>query len=273
MNTIDLDYACQSAVLRVNGEITEASALDLERKLDGLFGYYKYSSVDLEINSPGGSYLGLRHILFVMGRARASGLMIRSKSTFMAASAGAMLLALGEVGSRTVHEYTTLLFHNSRTQNLPMVTASAAQNLSEVMQQIDDSILSTLHKHTLDGFGGTKTLAREGIARCALLVQSHGSNPPLSEHRRPLAPKDIHAMWLRLGNSPSEAGLSAYEQMLRDLFHSDWPLDVRCAYALGLIDRVEGIPELKARADLNLPGSAQSETARVARAGRPAICA
>lgn len=268
MTTITVDFSSQTAVLSINGVISEETALEFERRLESLFDYYQYRSLQVDINSPGGSHSGLFHILFVMSRARKQGLRIHCKSTFLAASAGALLLALGEVGSRTVHCYTTVLFHYCRAQNLPQVTADSAQHISQAMQQADQTVLTFIQQHLLSGFGGEQALVQEGIARCKLLLQAKGVTNRTTTIGDYAAIKGVLAMWQRVETSKAKAPLSIYEQALKKLFLVDRPLDVGSAYALGLIDLVEGRSEIEPFANLDNTNETHFVKIEPAKAGR-----
>ena len=95
-------YGPDHAELTLNAEITEPSALALESALGSLFRYYQYPAVVLRINYNGGELIALHHILKSLESWRAAGRQILTEASFRAGSAAAVLLSLGDVGSRRV---------------------------------------------------------------------------------------------------------------------------------------------------------------------------
>lgn len=252
MNTLPLTmrYLGDEGKLEINSEITEGLALGIETALGQFFTYYQYPRVTLRINSPGGSLLGLTHILQSVEQWRAAGQEVRTEATFLAASAGALLLALGEVGSRTVQRHTTLLFHHTRVGgSRAAITAGSADQLAEILRKKDLGLLQRLVTHVADGFGGVGVFAQEGVARCDLLKQQsaafHEGLNISSESRSTRWIQSISSIHL---DCAAHNSIAAYQRYLKKRLEFDTPMDIREAYALNLIDRVYGVPELVAAA-------------------------
>lgn len=252
MNTLPLTmrYLEDEGKLEINSEITEGLALGIETALDQFFTYYQYPRVTLRINSPGGSLLGLTHILQSVEQWRAAGKEVRTEATFLAASAGALLLALGEVGSRAVQRHTSLLFHHTRIDGSRWaITAGRADQLADVLRKKDRGLLQRLVTHVAEGFGGVGVFAQEGVARCDLLKRQSAA---LHEELN-ISPKSRSSRWIQSISSihqgcATRKSTAGYQLYLEKRLESDTPMDFREAYALNLIDRVHMVPALVAAA-------------------------
>lgn len=234
-------------IIDVDSEITERLAISVEVALAKLFGYYKYERIILRISSPGGLLGALRHILEYIQNWRLKGHLVETEVTFCAASAAAVLLSFGDVGSRTAHRHTSVLYHHSRVGGTAsVITASGANYLASLLASTDQNLLLRLITHVVKGSGGIRAFSIQGSARCELLsVHSEDISMALelpAGVKRPQWFKPILHMYRGIGEKLNH---DAYRQYLAKRMESDTPMDLREAYALCLIDRVHGVPALQ----------------------------
>lgn len=259
-------YRADEGELQINTDLAEASALGLEKMFNLFFGYYHYPRVLLRINSNGGQLVALHHILQVVERWRQEGREIRTEATFRAASAAALLLSLGEVASRRVQRHTALLYHTIRIGGSDrQITAGSADHLASLLQSRDQMLLRQLAAHVAAGFGGPLALAVEGRARCELLLLNRASlAEALDGHVPRSAPK-----WLRVScamhrECQERHSTAPYLKALTRRFEQDMAMDLREAYALGLIDSIVGVPELVPRATTLAPVTVENRSLKLA---------
>ena len=217
----------------------------MEKTLNQLFGYFAYEQVVVRINSPGGDLGALSHILQSFEDWRGQGRVVHTQATFTAASAGAMLLALGHVGSRLVQRHTTVLFHQSRiSQSLPAVTAETATRIAAVLRRSDQGLLNKVVLHVTSALGGVQALCEEGMARCTLLhsdageiVMALGNEPTIRT-----------AKWLTAASSmyrecSRKDSWAPFHRHLAKRLAQDVSMPISEAFALNLIDQVWGLPQ------------------------------
>jgi ATP-dependent protease ClpP protease subunit len=157
-----LEMGTHQAGLIYTGEMTQPGALALTRQFERLFGYYQYPKIVLSIESPGGALDGLEYVLRSMMKWSVIGKHVAVRSTFLCASAGAFLLAMGAWGERRVDKGTLLLFHNARIAgaSVPQMTASMTTNISRTLSTVDRSLLDYLVEKFARDAGGAAQLAR-----------------------------------------------------------------------------------------------------------------
>jgi ATP-dependent protease ClpP protease subunit len=245
-------FGAQEGTLEINTDISEASAIEIEKHLERLFGYYHYEQVTLKINSPGGAVIGLEHILECVQRWRDGGRRVQTLAMFRASSAAALLMSLGEVGSRSAHRNTSLLYHHARVGSTAYtLTSGQADKLAAVLKVVDQGLVQRLVNHCNAGFGGGQGLADEGAVRCEMLHMQGleiAQDLGVSEERRPLKwLKAVSRMW---AECQTRQGLAPYTKLLTARLEEDSGMDLREAWALGLLDRVKGVARLEARLPL-----------------------
>lgn len=246
MELTPLTVSCAEAegIIEINSEITQGLAIAIEAGFQSLFGYYKYSNVKMKINSPGGLILGLVHILQCMQVWRNAGRTISTETTFMAASAGAILLAYGT--GRTVQRHSSILFHHSRVGSSTNLTSGQAVYLAEALQQRDEGIVGQLVQHLLSENCGVLNFAEEGIARCNLLVERNTEVClvlGIPHSKRSEKGPAILAKAYR--NCLSKNSTKPYEDYLEARMKLDSEMSLAEAYALNLIDAVAHVPLFK----------------------------
>ena len=258
--SVSIHPSTHAGTLVLDGDITEDVALQLDAGLELLYGYYQYEQITLEINSAGGQVVALEHMLASLDWWRGAGRQVSTKASFRAGSAAAMLLAMGDIGSRSALGSTTLLFHSARIGGAnAMITADAAASLGAVLQGTDLLHLERLLEHQGRGFGGWRALAAEGGARCRHLAQFGGRTSP-STYRQPIdpfSPKQLNAVAKSFAQCLVRQSSDPYRRMLARRFGEDRPMRPAEAWALCLIDDVTGRPDLRPSPDRapNDPGN------------------
>lgn len=248
MNSSPISYSLQDdhGKIHINSEITEELALALEQGLEKIFGYYQYERVTLRINSPGGLLTGLQHILEYIDHWRAQGRQVQTEVTFRAASAAALLLALGEVGTRTVHRHTCVLFHHTRIDaTSSAITAGGANYLASMLLRTDTGLLMQVANHLVRGVGGFDAFCAQGLSRCEIL-RTHAD---AIAHALRIPEGGRHPRWLAAINTMYRENqvkntTAVYRKYLEKRFDQNTPMDLREGYALNLLDCIHGVPEM-----------------------------
>jgi ATP-dependent protease ClpP protease subunit len=246
MELTPLNVVCAEAegIIEINCDITQGLALAIEHGLESLFGYYKYTNVNLKINSPGGSILGLIHILQCMQVWRNAGRTISTETTFLAASAGAILLAYGT--GRMVQRHSMLLFHHARMEGSSNLTSGQAANLALSLQKRDEDIVGQLVRHLLNDYGGVINFVEEGLARCHWLVERGTEvNLALGIPLEKKSGKGPAVLAKAYRNCLSKSSTKPYEDYLAARMKLDSEMSLVEAYALNLIDYVKHVPLFK----------------------------
>jgi hypothetical protein len=249
ISPLSIEYHTDACVIEVNTEFDEGLAFGLEKMLTRLFGYYHYKKVTLRLNSPGGNLTALKYILSVIEQARLNGKEVHTDATFQAASAGALLLSHGQVGTRSVKTLTHLLYHHTRVSGAtPTLTSSAADMLSTVMKRMDAKLIGGLVVHISRGFGGVSAVCNEGLARCHNLVDRGASIAQELDLESSKQPKWLGKVTKVYRECEKRNSLEPLERFLEQRFTPDTSMELHEAYALLLIDRVHLAPSLPARA-------------------------
>jgi ATP-dependent protease ClpP protease subunit len=245
-------YGEQDGTLEVNTDISEASAIGIGKHLDRLFGYYHYESVTLKLNSPGGAVVGLEYILECIDGWRARGRQVHTLAMFRASSAAALLMSLGEVGKRAAHRNSSLLYHHARIGSTQYaITSGAADKMATALKLVDQGMTQRLVAHCSQGFGGDSAMAGEGTVRCKMLRDQGpeiAQDLCVSEPARPLKwLKPVERMW---ADCQTRNSLAPYTKHLVGRFEEDTGMDLREAWALGLLDRVRGVARMDLRSEV-----------------------
>lgn len=250
---LSVEYEQDMGLIEVNTEFTEGLAFGIEKMLSNLFGYFKYRKVTLRLNSLGGSLTALKYILSVIQQARLRGLQVHTEATFMAASAGALLLSHGQIGTRTAKVLTQLLYHHTRVAGAtPALTSSAADMLSHVMKRNDAKLISGLIAHIAHGFGSVEAFSREGTARCYLLLNNQAVIAQELDLDSSKPPKWLNAVAKVYRECAQRNSSVPLQKFLEARFTPDTSMDLQEGYALLLIDRVQFVPSLPANAFVSM---------------------
>jgi ATP-dependent protease ClpP protease subunit len=144
-----LDATCP--VIRLTGEIDMPVCYALIDEMKLLHDYYQFRTIELQIDSPGGSADALHHIVISMRDwSNGNGRVLKTVALNQACSAAAMLLSFGTVGHRHAMQSSKLLYHAIRTvftQNT-VQTVSQLRMTSRNLEEWDGKFLDMLSKHS-----------------------------------------------------------------------------------------------------------------------------
>ena len=244
---ISAEFGSDFGIININTEFDEGLAYGLEKLLGTMFGYYQYRKVVLRINSQGGSLLALTDITDGLDHWRQKGREIHTVGTFRAASAGALLLSLGHVGTRTVNRHTSIQYHHSRVGGTaPVLTAGSADMLAETMRRIDAKLIGGLVTHIVNGFGDVSDWVDEALARCELMCMATAAiEKELDLDKSSKSQKWLTGVKRMFDECRLRGTTSAYQRYLAKRFAADTGMDLREAYCLVLIDRIKLVPSLE----------------------------
>lgn len=229
-----------------SGAIDRSGALALTRILELAFGYYRYPALELAIESPGGALDALVPMASAIRRWQAQGHAVEVRSTFECASAAALLLVGGTWGRRSVSPGTSLVFHFPRVVlSRAVIKSSAAQHISRSLRRCDEQSLDWLQATATRAAGGAEALAGHVAQRSAELHRRCDEVDLAMVH--PLTGRVVGPMTGARLLRPLQRLLaaqdfeSAYRKSLAQMMSQDAPIDLRLAYALCLVDRVDGV--------------------------------
>ena len=222
-----------------SGPVTPDSVKWMVELMDESFGYYQYDVVKLDIESPGGSALALHYLMNRMKSWRRDGKLIWTSSGMSAASAGALMLTMGEPGHRTIDSFTSLTYHFSRVSGGGMITAENAGHLQSRLNQENAHLLGKIIDHVLDPAQWEAWRARM-LARVMLAVQLNQGNGAVQARRDQR--NRLNRLAKSLNAATSADTLAArYGKWLTDLFNEDRVIDNLEAWCLNLVDQINGI--------------------------------
>lgn len=240
----------REGTLSLTGEINHPTAIELESQLKLLANYYQHSSITLKINSGGGQISALQYIIDALDQMRSQGVQIKTEASFNAMSAAAVLVAVGDVGERVVKRQTHLLFHHPRVNGAAHeFTAGNAGMLAAALKKTSVQIVSMMTTHLIHGFGDVTTFAKEGLLRCDILRSDHTLIAQqlniASQRSTPKWLSDAERTWQKCLDSDS---YKTFAELLTRRHDDEDAMDLREAFALCLIDRVELVPAMQANA-------------------------
>jgi ATP-dependent protease ClpP protease subunit len=183
-------------VIRLTGEIEMAVAYSLLDEIKLLHDYYQFRTIDLHLDSPGGSADALYYLAHALSPWRkGEGRVLRTFGMNEVASAAAMLLSLGTLGYRTASKRSRLLYHSVRSVQQQNTSQTATQLLvvKRRLERWDHWFVDLLTEHTLRRGEGDSVLYRRKIAR-------------LMRQEKFISPEQ--AVELKLIDRVSEAGVS-----------------------------------------------------------------
>jgi len=169
------------------------------------------------------------------------------------ASAAAIMLAHGTWGQRTVAPTSMVLFHTGRLHmNAMDLTRERAVTLAQQLSKVDQRLVTSLVTTMCNGAGSEDKLRSEMQRRCETLSQNWDElHLVLAEHdifaaatRAPWL-KTLHTGLSRNRKPSLQARCGEFKvwliRYLVERFEEDSAMDLREAYALGLIDCVDGV--------------------------------
>ena len=224
------------AVVTLDGDVDWPNARALLHSIGLAVDYYGYQFVEIHVASPGGNGRPLRHILDRLDMYRAKGVRFRIRVLSNAASAGAILVALGD--DRVAASGARLLFHSSSVYRRGQLNAQECDDLRAALLRSDDELIRRLVERA---FSGARTDPEHGALssdRDVLEGMCIGA-PPDPENT---APARIQTLAIALGSTVDDA-IAGHDRksltgLYRRLFQIDKPISGRLAKTLRLVDRV-----------------------------------
>lgn len=258
--SLECNFGPTFARLTMTGALTSAMVLDMRRQFRIAVEYYKHDLIEIEIDSPGGDAGALRALTIEMQWLRANGCAIKTTALMEACSAAALTLSMGDVGMRTVQPYTNVLFHNARAtpQGERAMTAIGALAAAGHLQRLDGQVVELFVNHLTNARGGLQGLAMAGLIRCQTLqreattvVRELGNEASISadlgQKSKARTNKDgwVKSTTVAYEHILKSGNGRAYTSLLSALFALDERMPSEMAWALQLIDGVEGSSVLK----------------------------
>ena len=237
-----------SAILRYEGEICPQGVSRLVEQIRSAYDYYQYDHVELHIESSGGSAVALDYLLRNISKYQKIGKTLQVRTTFLCASAAALLLAFGSRGERSVDRATILLFHFARLgASVTGLTAQTASGYSRSLERHDRSMIEKLVEHLCLQAGGISNLILQVRNRLDLLdsnwawvdEQLTGWGQIKKNASRPEWFKKLRVVSKEHGEISRSRAL--YIKYLIEAFQRDAAMDLREALALALIDVIDDV--------------------------------
>lgn len=230
------------AHITYQGEITQAGVMTLDQLFQSLMDYYRYQEVRLRLESPGGSVEAMQYVLKRMQHYEEQGKSIVICSTFMCASAAAVLLAMGKWKCRGVGRSTTLLFHTARIDsNMRGITASMSGNLAQSLHSLDHDLVDMLVERMVKMTGLQSALKALVLQRYQEVMQQAKSKDRAK--RDFIGEVDpCRSDWVKgiaaVLRQEVDGGkfIFAFKKYLHRRMQLDKAMDVREAYVMCLID-------------------------------------
>ena len=251
MASVTFTHAHDHAVVAFTGELDWDAARELVDVIDTCVHEFFYTVVELVVSSQGGQTAAFEFYLGQREEWRRRGLRLRTRILSSAASAAAILVALGD--ERVAEPGATLSFHGAHVSPERGVNARASASISSVLRDIDDRMLALLAARAV--------ASDEDVVHEAELADRTVLEQLWAEFGRSgKAPRKVRGLARGVGRYVERAvrrgDRDALTRLYRRLFEIECTLSARLALTLRLLDRV-GPRETKA------PRSAGSPTLTV----------
>lgn len=246
---ISSTYHADKAEFLYAGEVRTGPIFELVGLIDEAFDYYQYDKVVVLIDSLGGAASALTFFSERLRGWQRDGRFLKTRALTTCCSAAACMLSMGEFGTRTVMPFTVLVYHYSRTK-LGETTASMALEFAKRTEEADGAMLQGLIHHVSRHFtGSNKELSNTQFANellrranCVVLWADKYDLKPGSHRRKVIDDQTEIAQKIAESSAPADLLAGHWDT----IFQLDRPLHYALAYLFMLIDRVEGVDELKA---------------------------
>ena len=235
------------AVVKVTSAVTDELAVELVSCIRRLRDECFHDRVELEIASNGGSVAALGYFLDALDGFRAGGMEFVTRALTSAASAAAVLVALGD--RREASGGALLRFHAVRTSGVDEVTAQTAGALQGMLETADDRLMRRLVERGLRAGGAAPPPVAEAAAamhdadwRVAAVLAGAAVTPRLG-------PEEVLArLRRRVGRCLRDSEGGELRRLYDGLFAFDAPISAALARELRLLDAVvnPGAPEVRA---------------------------
>lgn len=224
------------AVITFDGDVDAPYCRALIDAIETAVEYYGYGVVEIKVESPGGNGRPLKYLLDRIDAYREAGVRFRTSVLTNAASAAAILVALGD--ERIAAPGASLLFHGSRVYRRGQLSARDCSELGSALARSDDEFVHRLVKRAL---AGSLTPSEHGAKRAdRQVLEGLCLGAPPDPHDT--APARLQTLASALGQTVDEAVAehdgAALAHLYKRLFEFDRPISPALARTLGLLDQV-----------------------------------
>ncbi|KFB76378.1 MULTISPECIES: ATP-dependent Clp protease proteolytic subunit [Candidatus Accumulibacter] len=266
MSGVTMHCEADHARITFRAPVDAESIYALCDAIDLALSYFHYETVEIRIHSPGGESDALRHLVVQLPRWHRRGVLIRTVAMIECASAAAIILAVGSPGHRHAGLSSRLLFHRPRIDAgavlsrevrkiAGVLTAESGAAVIRQLERLEKSICrEDDHHHGIvrthirsDQSGSQRWFATERQRRASLLAAPRdrlvaGANRGIV----PIEDQDL----ARLSDAaaaladPALSDPQALEVLfvvLGDILDADRPINPLLAWALFLVDHVDGL--------------------------------
>ena len=234
-----------------NDQVTSKSIIELVKQISALRDDEFYQEIELEIESPGGDVNALNYFLDAREEWKRRGVTLTTKALTSCASAGAIMLSLGDVRKATPSSQLTYHYARLHLQETSPLTRAAALAAAASLDRVDRDLLqpiverasgSETRPHQTEFDETLDESDNEMLRRMArrLIGEEHEGNE-----------QDWVQNWIRTTDAEENEveRRNLWTELYDTLFAEDRQISSRLAKTLRLIDMVEN------------PGSAREESA------------
>ena len=260
--TIKMSCSPRAVDVFYDGPIDESGIKELVDVIEQGFALYQPERTTVHMRSPGGSGRAMEHWINTTNKWKKRGYEISTNAGTLCASAGAMIVTMGAVGSRYAHPLSEMLYHNPRViaHQGSTFREDEAARVARMLCDSRNRINLRIKQHLTDSLG-LLGFARTLNARAEWMLAKGSSLPTTyfiqdsSESNLPNGWKKRFTSWASMRIDDTEAAqliVSQWENQINDLFKTDRISDLRFVWALLLIDESDDLPVLIER-DIRLP--------------------
>ena len=238
MANISFVHAHNHADVLFVGALDWDAAHELVQAVDTVVHDYFYTEVELVIASPGGDARALEFCLGAFEDCRSRGVRFRTRVVSTAASAGAIMVSLGD--ERVAEPGARLLYHSARLAHADGITASAIAELHSALREADERIIASLVDRVLGAPPDPARVAYEAERFDREALERLARSP--RNARAPNTARRVRGLANEVGRTVErairECDRRALARLYRHLFEIETPISARLARTLRLIDRV-----------------------------------
>ena len=215
--------------------------LSLVAAIKQLHQEYFYTSIELDVCSPGGQVHALDYCVETMDHLRARGVRFTTRALMSVSSAAANLVSLGD--HRIASRGATFLYHQARAGGMDAVTVQSARQILNAVDKIDERYLNRLVGQARRGECPRTTLHPRDFADNDWPVIEHlltgASVVPAQVGRAQLSRRTLlQRLRKHVAACLLDDDDSTLRRLYRGLFELDRHISAGLALALGLIDAI-----------------------------------
>lgn len=211
-------YDHDRAIVRLVDPIQNETMFWVCDEVDLALEYYCYRHIELHIDSPGGSVAALEYYLSRLSYWRTiDGFVLETLALTAAASAAAMILALGTIGYRRAYRSAQLLFHDARIRphQDETWTHEELEHHRRALMEADERMITRLAEHVYHG-----TADDTGSLQIGAWKPGQEPGPETSGHRTIRSAAEL-------------------KEVYHTLSDRDMVITPETALALNLVDRID----------------------------------